>query len=316
MDIRKISGQVTAAFLKRARRLKAASRFVQLILLVVGAAVAAIAQFAEFSPQGPTTWQIVGIAASVVVALGAFFSGIVDDDASQELALAHRAVEEARNLQEQYQDLTRVEADFEKSIELYQVMQIARGVLEQSTQQPATTEDNLVITTLTACERSLRIAMGFAQADRWTICIYKAIPQPSGPVMLECLAHHRAIKCDLTNARKWVAGTGIAGSAYANRDEVIIDDLQIPGLQAVFGTAANSSKQDDSTLYRSMAAVPVMVTGMADPWGVVTATNDRPGHFSPNAGMGIEASEAVRALSAMVALAVACFRQPPRIPAP
>ena len=316
MNIKKISGEVTDAFLKRARRLKAASRFVRLVLLVVAAAVAAIAPFFDFPPDGPTTWQIIGIAAAVAVALGAFFTAIVEEDASHELGLAHRAVEDARNLQEQYQDLSRVESEFEKSIELYQLMQIARGVLEQSTQQPASTEDNLVATILTACERSLPIAMGFAQADRWTICIYKAIPQPTGPVMLECLAHHRAIKCAVGNARKWAAGTGIAGSAFANLDEVIIDDLQIPSLQAVFGTAANSPKQDDAELYRSMAAVPVMVAGMSGPWGVVTATNDRPGHFSLKSGMGIEASEAVRALSAMIALAVACFRQPPRIPGP
>jgi len=316
VDIKALSDKVSAAFLARARRMKLASRLVQLVMLIGAAAVAGVAQFAEFSPQGPSGWQITGIAASLIVGLGAIFSGIVDEDASKELALAQNALEEARNAQDQYQDLNRINAELEKAIELYQVMLLARGVLEQSTQIPATTEVRLVSTILEACERSLPIAMGFAQSDRWTICIYKAVGTVPGPITLECIAHYRAIKCDLTNARKWAAGTGIAGSAYANRDEIIIDDLQVPSLQSVFGTAANVQKPDDPTLYRSMAAVPIMVTGSAEPWGVVTATNDRPGHFSPISGMGIDASEGVRALSSMVALAVACFNQPARITAP
>lgn len=178
------------------------------------------------------------------------------------------------------------------------------------------TEEKLISTVLEACERSLPIAMGFSQSDRWTICIYKAKLQSAGPTILECIAHHRAIKCNLTSARKWESGTGIAGSAFANRNEIIIDDLQIPSLQAVFGTAANVAKPDDPTLYRSMVAVPVMVNGINEPWGVVTATNDRVDHFSLNRSLAIEASEAVRALSAMIALAVACFRQPARVIGP
>jgi len=316
VDVKELSEQVTSKFIEQARRVKRASRVVKSVLLIVGAALASVAQFAEFDKAGPTAWQIVGIAASVIVCIGALYSAFVEEDAAEQLVLARNALEVAREQQDQYQDLDRIDAEFEKAIELYQVLFLARGVIEQGTQLPSMTELHLVKIILEACKRSLPIAMGFAQADRWTVCIYKAQQDLAGSTTLECVAHKRAIECELKNARKWSPGTGIVGGAFSNKSEVIIDDLQVPSLQGIFGTAANVAKPSDSSLYRSMAAVPVMVAGQSQPWGVVTATNDRPGHFYAEAGTGIDAAEAVRALAGMIALAVACFNQPSQITAP
>lgn len=316
MDVKELSEQVSSKFLEQAKRVKRASRIVKSVLLIVGAALASVAQFAEFDKNGPTAWQIVGIAASVIVCIGALYSAFVDEDSAEQLALARKALEVAREQQEEYQDLDRIDAEFEKAIELYQVMMLARGVIEQGTRLPSMTELHLVRIILEACKRSLPIAMGFAQTDRWTVCVYKAQPDATGATTLECVAHKRAIECELKNARKWAAGTGIVGVSFSNESELIIDDLLVPSLQGIFGTAANVAKPDDTSLYRSMAAVPVMVAGQSQPWGVVTATNDRPGHFYVEPGTGIDAAEAVRALSGMIALAVACFNQPSRITAP
>lgn len=115
MDIRSLSAKVSSSFVSHGKRLKGASRFVRLVLLVCGAAIAGIAQFAEFSPQGPTAWQIAGIAASVAVAIGALFATVIDEDVSEQLSLAHEALSEARDLQEKYQDLSQIENEFEKA---------------------------------------------------------------------------------------------------------------------------------------------------------------------------------------------------------
>jgi hypothetical protein len=247
------------------------------------------------------------MASALIVALGATFIAITDEDASIELALARNALDVARDTQERYEDLSRIVFELDKAIELHRVAILARGVIEQSTRQPSVTETGLIAAMLEACERSIPIAMGMAQADRWTFCVYKAEEGAAGEVVLSCIAHARAIKCDVASARKWTAGTGLVGAAYANRSEAIVEDLQVPSLKAVFGTAANTQKPDDVNLYRAMVAVPVMVAGMERPWGVVTATNDRPGHFSPEPDVGIDPSETVRTMAMMIELAVACF---------
>lgn len=307
MTISELATDVSEAFSRRGRRMKLTSRFVQLVMLVTAACVGAIAQFSEFDTQGPSAWQIAGIASAIIVALGAAFSAITDEDASAELALARNALDAARDAQEKYEDLGRLSSELDKAIELHRVVILMRGVIEQSTRQPSVTENDLINAMLIACERSIPIAMGMAQADRWTFCIYKAEDSEAESTVLTCISHARAIKCDVTSARKWAAGTGLVGSAYSNCSEVIVEDLQDPSLKAVFGSSANEQKQGDASLYRAMAAVPILVAGETRPWGVVTATNDRPGHFSPESGIGIDASETVRAVAAMIELAVACF---------
>lgn len=303
----KLANEVAAAFLKRASRMRATSRFIQLVMLVGAACVGAVAQFTEFDATGPSAWQIAGITSALIVAMGAGFIAITDEDASTELALARNALDAARDAQERFEDLGKIIFELDKAIELHRVAILTRGVIEQSTRQPGVTESDLISAMLEACERSIPIAMGMAQADRWTFCVYKADDEVSGEVMLSCIAHARAIKCDVSSARRWPAGTGLVGSAYSNRSEAVVEDLQVPSLKAVFGTAANVQKPDDSNLYRAMVAVPVLVAGMERPWGVVTATNDRPGHFSPEPDLGIDPSETVRTMAMMIELAVACF---------
>ncbi len=314
-DIRDLSNSLSAAFARRASKLKKASRYIRMVLLVGGAALASIAQFATFGPTGPNAWQLVGIFASVGVFIGALFSAVIDEDASEELALAHKAVEDARYLRDEYQALDKIDDEFTKAVELLQVMNLCRGVIERAAGNTSIGAKELVAAMLRACERPAPIAAGFAQHHQWTICIYQAeMDALTGKVMLVCIAHHRAIKCDLTNARQWEAGTGIAGSAYANRDEIVIPDLQTTGLRAVFGTSANQIKPDDVERYRSMVAVPIMVDGSLLPWGVVTATNDQLDHFEPQRRFGIQPVECVRALASMAALAIAT-RVTPRISA-
>jgi hypothetical protein len=294
----------------KARWFKRASLFVKIALVAIFSAVAGVAQFAQFPAAGPTAWQIIGITASSVVAIGAVFVVLTDQDASVEMALAAKALEEARAARTEYEVIDELEADRERLIELFQSVNLMRGVIEQATHLTTIDEDGLVKSVLTACQRSLAIAMDFSQSDQWTIAVYKAIPDPDevGKTVLKCTAHKRAIECDIANARLWKEGTGIMGVAFSSGDEIVVPDLQADGTRAVFSTSANETRGYDNQRYRSMVAVPILVVGLQKPWGVVTATSDRVGHFKPDAQDGLRNDEGARALAAMIALAVAVQR--------
>ncbi|HEX8300721.1 GAF domain-containing protein [Sphingomonas sp.] len=153
--------------------------------------------------------------------------------------------------------------------------------------------------------RSLPISMGFQQADRWTICVYRASLNPqTDRYDLICVAHNRAIKCNASEARPWSEGIGVSGISYSNRSEIIVPNLQSASLGSMFNLAAGARDYDDER-YRSIVSVPVKVDGQDRPWGVVVATSDRVDHFTPDDETGLKTTEPVRSLAGMVALAAA-----------
>lgn len=296
---------------KQGRRFKNASLFVKLVLVAGFTAIAGVAQFFQFPETGPETSQIIGILATMVVATGAIFIIITEQDATEQLAIAHAAIEEARDAHTQLGIIDDIADDTARLIELFQALNVMRGAIERLTALINPEEDDVAAKLLKAAERSLIIAMAFEQADLWTIGIYRAIPssEEENRAILKCVAHKRAIECEVTEARTWKEGTGIMGVAYANNDEIIVSDLQTDGVKAVFGTSANVPRAYDQERYRSMVAVPIKVHGMEKPWGVVTATSDRVSHFSYDGPTGVRTDEGARVLANMVALAIAVVRK-------
>lgn len=311
MGTKETSSALIAAITKRGLELRRASMFVKIALVAVFAAVAGIAQFMQFPASGPSSSQVVGIMASLIVAIGSIFVMLTEEDASSALALAHKANEQAREIENDLEFISSIEMDRDRLIELYQALNVMRGLIEQATALPTVEEEVLVASLLNAAERSLPIALDFAQSDLWTIGIYKAYPDEENPgkVVLKTIAQKRAINCEISEARVWKEGTGIMGVCYSSGDEIVVPDLQADGTKAVFGTSANEARPYDVVRYRSMAAVPINVVKLSKPWGVVTVTTDRVGHFHPDGDVGVRPDEAARALANMVALAVAMVRK-------
>lgn len=302
-----LSKKISAAFKERAQNFRKSSLFVKIVFVAFFSAVAGVAQFLQFPSTGATFPQILGIIASMIVAVGGIFVLVTEQDASSHLALAHEALEAARDAEAKYEVIDELQYEADLLIELYQAMSVMRGAIERVAFLSSPDENDVITNLLTAAGRSLAIAMDFQQADQWTIGVYKAVPDPKevNRSLLKCVAHKRAIECEVTDARVWKEGTGIMGVAFANGDEIIIPDLQAEGMAAVFGAAGNESRIYDNDRYRSMVAVPIKVDGLDKPWGVVTATNDRVGHFSTKVPTGVRPEEGARALAGMVALAVA-----------
>lgn len=305
--LRKKADEIGALFVERAQKFRNASLFAKIALISIGSALAAIAQFTQFPATGPTGWQVAGIGASLIVAVGGIFVWITEQDAPKELSIAHAAVERAREALAGYEELYQLTDEMDRLVYLVQATNLMRGVIERAAGS-GLDEDKLSALVLKACDRSLPIAMGFQQPDQWTVGIYKAVPIDDGRHELVCIASKRAIECDLSEARRWREGTGIAGVCFSINDEVVIPDLQAQGVRAVFGSAANEVRQYDAERYRSMVAVPINVGKDSQPWGVVAATNDRVDHFSTAGSDGLSNHEGARSLAGMVALGVALCR--------
>lgn len=303
--VKECAAAIGAATAKRAQALWRSSMFVKGVLIVGGSVVAGVAQFAA---SGDTIhpWAMAGIAASILVGIGGLFVLLSEYDASEQLEAARKAVEVAR---EQHVEATELEYvqlqlrdQIDRGVALHTAIMGVRGVIEQSLAAGANDPVVILRKSLEIVSNSLVVSFGFASEDTWTICIYKAELE-AGQVMLRCVAHDRTIMCDMDTARRWPAGVGAAGVAYAQDDEVIVPDLLAPELGSIF-SLGDRARDHDYARYRSIAAVPVDVGENCAPWGVVVVTSDRPGHFDPGDTDRLTTSEPARALAGMAALAI------------
>jgi len=309
-ELESISKSIDAKIRDRATISFNASLFVKVAMVAIGSMIVAIAQF-MIGPadSGWSTWQVIGIATALIVGVGAIFVVITERDASDDLAAAREALTKAQRAEREFESYVELEEAIDQLIELYQAAGVMRGAIETVAAKGINNEILIASTILAASARSLSIAMDFGQSDRWTICIYIAEKDlESERYVLRCIAHERAIKCDLANARSWPEGTGLAGVCFSNRSEMILPNLQADGVRSIFASGVTDSRPDDAERYRSMVAVPVMVQGLDRPWGVVTATNDQVDHFSYEEAQGIKPDEGARLLAGMLAVGIAVAR--------
>lgn len=312
-----LQNQISDAFKARGAKLHLSGKLLKAFVVAGGAFVAGVAQFVSWEPgKSPTSAEVVGICATVVVLIGAILTLINDDDAGTHLALAHKAIEEARQAKAQTLGIGAFLSDLDRMVELYQAVGIMRSVLEQASLGSVGDEDAIIRSILKVAGRSLAIAAGFKQTDQWTLCAYRAHPSTDPSKReLRCVDHLRAIECDVGAARRWPEGIGVAGICLSNAREIIVDDLSADSLRSVFQPTGMVQAHDDDR-YRSMIAAPILVQGVPGAWGVICATNDQVGHFNHNDDHGLKHEEAIRALAGFVALAVALVAARARAKAP
>lgn len=305
MTLEELSLQLRTALERAASRARLASGIIKILFVAFGSAVVAVAQFAEVDPgESLSVWQIIGISFSIVVAVGAVFVAVTEDNAMQNLLLAQSAIENARAIDSLFDDFEKYENTLSQVISCLSSVMFMRRSLESAVVKRNDDTEKVVEALLRASERDLPLAFGFDSPDIWTICIYRARPASGGAMELVCVAHNRALKCEISEARVWSEGVGVVGISFANTREIMIPDLISDGLGSMFKNG-QQSRSYDAERYRSIVAVPIEVEGATRPWGVVVATSSQPGHFDPAYNDGFQNAEPARVLSGLVALAVA-----------
>lgn len=293
-----------------ARALRRAARFVKIILIIGGAALASVALTIDLAHANHeiSPWSVAGLIGAGLVAVGATFDAIRETDAASALAEANRALEAAAErqelLDEAFQERGRFDTAVVRGLELYNSMDVMRGVIEQSLSVSDGALSTILQNCLSAAGDSLLVAFGFEIKDIWTICIFMAQPaQESGKTELRCVAHLRKIPCDTSQARIWPEGVGVAGIAYSTNHEIIIQNMAAPEHDEVFKLGSNA-REYDGKRYASMVAAPINVGADPKPWGVAVVTSDRPNHFVRETLYGVATAEPIRAIASMTALAI------------
>jgi hypothetical protein len=307
-NLHKLTEDIGGLFKTHAERLFRASFFVKIVFVLGATLIAGVAEAIEIA-HGISALTVIVLAGITVAFVGGVYAAMTEPDVSRTLETARQAIEEARLRERQMDrfnaDRARLAREVDRGLELYNSMDVMRGAIEQSLTLPQVPPVATIIQTcLDAAENSLLVAFDFDIRDTWTIGIFVAERRSeSDKVTLRCIAHSRKIRCDISQARTWVEGVGVAGVAYSMSNEIILRDMLAPQLGTVFdlGTLA---RPYDSKRYRSIAAIPIRVGASATPWGIAVATSDQPGHFSPEASDGVSTAEPIRAIAAMAALAV------------
>lgn len=307
MAFNELRKELADARLRHSQIVSRASGLVKGVLVVGGAAIAGVCQFINWPANTtPPVADVVGMAATAAVALGGLYVLGTEQDAARAVNVASEAIEEAEEATAKLDDMQEVFDAFDRLAETYQICLTLRGAIEQIA-VGSTALDDFIAKLFDLISRPLSIAAGFAQADQWTLGVYKAEPSSTpGKMQLRCISHHRAVQCQLHEARVWPEGVGIAGLAFSNKREIVVPDLRAEGMQAVFGPQGHQ-RATDAARYVSMVAVPITQVDVDSAWGVLNATSDRPDHFSAASNPGFKTDEPVRAVAAFIGLAVAMW---------
>lgn len=271
----------------------------------------AVAAWMQFVPAGTalTTSQVVGVVAAALVMIFGGYVLVAEKDAATMVVDAHSALaaaqESSSTIADYESELAALENQLGKSVELYVAMANARDIYEQALTTGNGNLDQLLRDLLTTSKRHFAAAMEFETTDRWTLCIYRTQESDNGPRELKLVAHVRAIECGVDEARVWPEGNGFAGISLSTGQEIIIGDMSEPAVGQIFNVSSTLGRPHDAMVYKSAIACPIYVGGdNIRPWGVATATNDRPGHFVDDEGPSVHNGEAVRAVANMTAMIV------------
>jgi hypothetical protein len=226
-----------------------------------------------------------------------------EQDATEELRIAIDAKEQADERAQQFDELYAVFGDIDRASNLLVAGNMLRGYTEHiCSATSACSEQEILTSMFSMAGRSISLAMGLSGNDEWTLCAYKAHPEPSGKDRLELIEHARAIECDKTTARVWEEGVGVAGICYSTEREIVVPNFQADGVGTLFNVGTRQ-RDYDASRYQSIIAVPIQVENGSRPWGVITATSDRAHHFQVDAP-GIQFAEGARVLAGFIALAL------------
>lgn len=137
--------------------------------------------------------------------------------------------------------------------------------------------------------------------DRWNFAVY--LPNAEG--QLECVVCRRPNRNDEQRPhRTWTPGDGHVGRAFQWGQEIVIPDASETVTASLLRGV--QTREEDNTVYRSVAALPILADGQA--LGVLVATSDRSGRFVPRAEEwldDIDPVEPLRLLAGTLAIVAA-----------
>ncbi len=302
-DLRTRAKEITEEIVAHAKAVGRASTFVKIALVLGGSIMIAFAQCATLpASSGWPIWTTVGLIGTALALVGGLFLAFTEPSAARALAQAHKALEDAREAEADYDDVIFYINEVKRATELYGATMLMRLALETFLAGSDPNFDLIPSTLLEVSDHQLLVALDFQVAQHWSIGVYRVETQANGGRVMRCVAQRRSIKCDIKGARLWPEGRGAGWIALTNGNDVVIPDIKSPAMGTIFD---GMLKLGDVDRFRSVAAVPIVLAHTGEKWGAVVATSDQEDHFSIDDRPGVRPIEGAKALGGMVALAMA-----------
>jgi hypothetical protein len=269
------------------------------VLVLGGATAAGILQFYAPSADGHfSNAQIAGMLASLAAAIGGLWMIGTEFGSKGELTLATREREQARLLKDSIADLRTANVRINAS------HAVSRNVADSlnALTEGFSDDETLVASLLETAARDLAVAAGLIDPAVWSIAIYKAEEQAGGTV-LRVVASARALKHNLQRARIWPINEGVPGVAYTQKHPISVPDIHDDATAGVFRPSESRERDYDRKRYRSALAYQLRVQE-GDPWGVLVATSDSPGHFHSDPDGHVDTEMPLREFAKLVVVAL------------
>ena len=154
--------------------------------------------------------------------------------------------------------------------------------------------------------QSIRSAVEYKGVDFFTITIFQKVAGSGEEVMRRIAAEWTNPELALKGGRSWKLGSGYTGMAWQNalhnpNGDVVIGDTAEPLIRTQYPVDPYDPERE--CLYRSVAAIPILVDSGNEVWGVVTATTDRPNVFvRDRENIKVQNVEMVRDIARIAAL--------------
>lgn len=297
------------SFQTQVRRAEAIFKGIQLILILLGGALATVGGLIDTPPE--SSWDYMG-AIGVAGALMALAGGLILrfaekgvpeqlNDARQAVDAAQRFLSERERLASEISEMRQLDGKRRNLIAAHVVM---RQVVEQAIVEPSSCERSMK-NLLDLAQRPMVAAMNFQADERYTISIYRKKWDLAGEEVLERVLVRRADRAaERSEGRTWKRGEGFTGTAWQRDKDILVSDVTDDVVEAAFHVPEDKQRDDDGVFYKSIAVFPLRVGGENEIWGVLTVTSDRVGRFTNQADD--QNVEAARALAGMLALLAGC----------
>lgn len=280
-----------------------------IVLGVIGASIAALSRLVADTPG-----SLMAIGGAGLAVVGGAVAGILDFrklelgcEAKDAYALADEAITQADAAQAH---LSAVEARAamldrmrrERLLAIEQMIEAAEaGLLIKA--DAASTAHRLLRRSIS----SIRKAIDYDSKDFLTISIFRKQIEPDGVErMIRIATQWTDPERASGGGRNWALGKGYTGVAWRNamtnpRGYVVIPDTGLPHVRTEY--PVDDGDPEREKLYRSVAAIPILIGGTNNVWGVVTATTDRTHVFGHDtATLAVQSIDMIRDIARIAAL--------------
>lgn len=238
-----------------------------------------------------------------IIGVLAVFAGLFlepEQSAAEMIAASHEASQRITELEHDVQDAElfceALEDEIDSASALYEthraLMQTVQAMLSQGFTEDEIPASCARLLDILVQRRATLCAMG---EEKWNFAVYLYDTATNDLACVVCRRWSR--ESEDQEHRRWPSGAGHTGNAFKLRKELVCADANDPSVSGLIRGHSSEQRDYDSSVYVSIASIPITASPDAQPFGVIVATSDEVGRFRPESGDDRDTVEPLRALA-------------------